>query len=125
MIKAVTPAPKMKIRTGDTVLVIAGKDKGQRGRVIRVIPEKQMVVLEGLTKDKEGNAVPLNAVWKHRKSRQADQPGDRIRRPSPLHVSKVMLIDPHSDKPTRVGRRLEDGRIVRYAKVSKETVDIK
>jgi len=115
---------KLKIKTGDTVEVISGKDKGQRGRVIRVIPDRMMVVVEGLSKDKEGKPVPLNAVTKHRKPRNPQQQGERIRIPAPLHISKVKLVDPHSGKPTRVGRRLEDGKWVRYAKVSNETIDI-
>lgn len=120
--------PKMKIRTGDSVLIIAGKDKGQRGRVIRVIPERRMVVVEGLTKDKEGKAAPLNAVTKHRKGRPGVQAGDRIRVAAPLHSSKVMVIDPLTDTPTRVARKVEKQKggkatIVRVAKKTGNTLD--
>ncbi len=113
---------KMKIKTGDTVLIIAGKDKGERGRVIGVNREKQTVLVEGLTKDKEGHAIPLNAMIKHRKAVQG-QPGEKLRKPSPLHVSNVMLIDPHTDEPTRVGKKLEGGKLVRISKNSGKIVD--
>lgn len=116
---------KLKIKKGDIVEIISGKDKGQRGRVIEVMTQKQKVVLEGLTKDKEGKATPLNAMTKHRKPRNPQDQGERLRLPAPLHVSKVMLVDPHSDKKTRVGRRIEDGEIVRFAKASGETIEVK
>jgi large subunit ribosomal protein L24 len=116
---------KLKVKAGDTVEIISGKDKGARGRVIRVIPKKMQVVVEGHEKDKEGHNVPLNAVTKHQKPRVAGEQGKRIRMAAPLHVSKVMLVDPHTGEPTRVGRRLEDGKLVRYAKKSKETIDVK
>lgn len=115
---------KIKIKKGDMVEIISGKDRGQRGRVIRVIPEKLQVVVEGLTKDKEGRQVPLNAATKHKKPRGPQDKGEKLRVPMPLHVSKVMLVDPHGDKPTRVGRRIEEGRLVRYAKTSNETIDV-
>lgn len=116
---------KLKLKTGDIVEIIAGKDKGARGRIVRVIPKKMMVVVEGHEKDKEGKNVPLNAVTKHRRARSQAEQSQRIRVAAPLHVSKVMLIDPHSDKPTRVGRRIEDGKLVRFAKASNETIDVK
>lgn len=118
-----TKQPKMKIKTGDTVMIIAGKDKGARGRVFKVMPKKMMVLVEGSEKDKEGNAVPLNAVTKHRKPRAMGEQGQRLKVAAPLHVSKVMLIDPKTNEPTRVGRRVEDGKLVRFAKKSKETID--
>jgi large subunit ribosomal protein L24 len=121
----IRPKTKLKIKSGDTVQIIAGKDKGATGRVVRVLTKRLMVVVEGHEKDKDGNTVPLNAVTKHRKARTATEQSARIRIAAPLHISKVMLIDPHSGKPTRVGRRLEDGKLVRYAKASKETIDVK
>lgn len=114
---------KMKIKTGDTVLIISGKDKGEKGRVIRVNREKQTVLVEGLKKDKEGHPQPLNAMIKHRKAVQG-QPGEKIRRSAPLHVSNVMLIDPHTDTPTRVGRKLEGDKLVRFSKKSGKIVDV-
>jgi large subunit ribosomal protein L24 len=117
------PRIKLKIKSGDNVMIIAGKDKGARGRVTRVITKKQMVVVEGHEKDKDGNVVPLNAVTKHRKPRAMGEQGQRLRIAAPLHISKVMLIDPKTSEPTRVGRRTEDGKSVRFAKKSKETID--
>lgn len=117
------PRVKLKIKSGDSVMIIAGKDKGARGRVARVITKKMMVLVEGHDKDKDGNAVPLNAVTKHRKPRAVGEQGQRLRIAAPLHISKVMLIDPKTNEPTRVGRRTEDGKSVRFAKKSKETID--
>ena len=119
---------KLKVKTGDTVIVITGKDKGQRGRIIAVEPKKQIVMVESLSRDKDGHSIPLNAVTKHRKARQVGEQGSKVKQPSPLHISKIMLIDPSSDKPTRVGRRLETPKgakkpvIVRYAKGSGKTI---
>ncbi|MGI8924538.1 MAG: 50S ribosomal protein L24 [Fimbriimonadales bacterium] len=116
---------KIKLKTGDTVEIIAGKDKGARGRIIKVMPKRMMVLVEGHEKDKDGVKVPLNAVTKHQKPRTMGEQGKKTRMAAPLHISKVMLIDPHSDKPTRVGRRVEEGKLVRYAKASNETIDVK
>jgi large subunit ribosomal protein L24 len=109
------PRFKMKVRAGDDVIVIAGKDKGRRGKVLRVVPETQRVVVEG-----------LNIVKRHTKPRPPanaqeaarQQPtGGVIQREAPLHVSNVQLVSPASDKPTRVGYRFDDqGRKVRVAR---------
>ncbi|MEI6512281.1 MAG: 50S ribosomal protein L24 [bacterium] len=110
--------PKPKIKKGDTVMVISGKDRGKRGQVIDVNPSKGTITLGG-----------INLVTRHQKQQpnaknpaQAQQAG-RIQKPAPMNVSKVMLIDPHSDKPTRVGRKIFEGKLVRYAKVSGEIID--
>lgn len=113
---------KLKIRSGDRVMIIAGKDKGQQGRVIEVDPKRMTVLVEGLNRDKQGQAPPLNAVTKHKKPRTAQEQGDKVRVPAPLHISKVMLIEPDSERPTRVGRRIEDGKLVRYAKKTGKTI---
>ncbi len=123
--RRITGRVKFKVKTGDTVQIIAGKDKGERGRVIKVDRKRGTVLVEGLTKDKEGRAVPLNAVTKHRKPRNPADKGERMRVPAPLHISKIMVIDPHTNEPTRVGRRWEDRRLVRYSKRSGETIDVK
>ncbi len=105
---------RMKIRTGDTVVVLSGKDKGQRGRVIRVLPRENRVVVDG-----------ANLVWRHRKARTLNQKGTKMQMPAPLFAGKVMLVCPHCDKPTRVGRkRGEDGRLYRYCKRCHEMVDV-
>lgn len=101
----------MKIKKGDQVIIIAGNDKGVRGAVLRVIPKKKQVVVEG-----------VNMVKKHQKPQQAGRgrtQGGIIEFEAPIDVSNVMLVDPQSGEPTRVGlRRDEDGRLVRVAKKS-------
>jgi large subunit ribosomal protein L24 len=106
--------PKLKIKVGDMIQVIAGKDKGERGKVVAVHREDQRVLVEG-----------LNLGTKHVKPRgmgQSARPGDRVSRAMPLHVSNVMLIDPKTDKPTRVGRKVIAGELTRYTKDSGEQV---
>lgn len=103
---------KMKVKKGDTVIVIAGKDKGKRGEVLRSIPADWRVVVQG-----------VNVVKRHTRP-GAGQPGGIVEKEAPIHASNVMLVDPKTDKPTRVGRRLlDDGRRVRYAKGSGEVLD--
>jgi large subunit ribosomal protein L24 len=102
----------MKIRLGDTVLVIAGKEKGKSGRVMRVILSKNRVVVEG-----------LNMRTKHIK-RTPQQAGQRVKFEGALSVSNVMLVDPKTKKPTRVGYTVDakTGRKDRIAKASKEII---
>ena len=103
----------MKIRRDDTVLVISGNDKGKRGRVLRVIPEQDRLIVEG-----------IRMLKKHTKPTQRDPQGGIVEREAPIHVSNVMVIDPHNDEPTRVGKkRLDDGRNVRVAARSGEMID--
>ena len=103
---------KMKIRKGDTVVVIAGKDRGKQGSVLRAIPADWRVIVEG-----------VNVVKRHTRP-SAGQPGGIVEKEAAIHISNVALVDPKSGKPTRVGRkRLEDGRNVRYAKASGEIID--
>lgn len=95
-----------KIVTGDEVLVIAGKDRGARGRVRQNMPRVDRVVVEG-----------VNRVKKHQRAIQGVRQAGIIEVEAPLHVSNVMLICPSCSKPTRVGfRRTEDGEKVRYCK---------
>ena len=107
---------KMKIREGDLVEVIAGNDKGVRGRVTKVLPKKQRVIVEG-----------VNIRKKHQRAVQAGQQETQpsiIQFEAPIHVSNVMLIDPNTDEKTRVGiRRDDDGDTVRVAKKSGEEID--
>ncbi len=101
-------APKVKIKKGDTVIVIAGKDKGAEGEVLQVIAEKNRVVVSG-----------INIVKKHNKP-TAETPGGINEIPAPIHVSNLMLKDPKSGNPTKVGRKLVDGKLQRYSKLSGE-----
>jgi large subunit ribosomal protein L24 len=102
-----------KIRKGDDVVVIAGKSKGARGKVLRVIPAKSRVLVSG-----------VNVVTKHVKPTRQNQRGGIERREAPIHISNVMIADPHSGEPTRVRiQALEDGRKVRVAVKSGEQID--
>jgi|TARA_B110000196_G_scaffold282195_1_gene263312 large subunit ribosomal protein L24 len=103
----------MKIKRDDMVLVISGNDKGKRGRVLRVYPERDRIIVEG-----------VRMMKKHTKPTQRDPQGGIVEREAAMHVSNVMLVDPKSDEPTRVGRqRLGEGRQVRVAKRSGEMID--
>ncbi len=101
------------VRRGDTVIVVAGKERGKRGRVLRVIPEKNRVIVER-----------INMIKRHQRPTQRVRQGGIIEREGPLHLSNVMLLDPTSGKPTRVGMRaLSDGTKVRVARKSGEIID--
>jgi large subunit ribosomal protein L24 len=101
------------VRKGDTVMVVAGKERGKKGKVLRVIPEKGRVVVER-----------LNLIKKHQKPTQKVRQGGIIEREGSIHLSNVMLIEPHSDKPTRVAMKaLSDGKKVRVARRSGEMLD--
>jgi large subunit ribosomal protein L24 len=84
-----------KIKSGDTVQVIAGADKGRRGKVIRVLNKDDKVLVEG-----------INQAWKHVRPTQQNPKGEKRRIDRPVHVSNLMVVDPEADKPTRV--RFED-----------------
>ncbi|WP_440997146.1 50S ribosomal protein L24 [Arhodomonas sp. SL1] len=103
-----------KIRKGDEVIVIAGKDKGRRGRVLRVLPERERVVVEN-----------VNMVKKHqRPNPQAGVQGGIIEKEMPLHVSNVAIYNPKSGKADRVGvSTTADGRKVRVFKSNNEQID--
>ena len=104
--------PKMKIKKGDQVEVLSGKDKGKRGEVVRAIPTAGKVVVRGVA-----------MVKKAQRPTQANQQGGIIEREAAIDVSNVALIDPKTDMPTRVGYRFdENGTKVRYAKRSGEEV---
>jgi large subunit ribosomal protein L24 len=101
------------VRKGDTVIVVAGKERGKKGKVLRVIPEKGRVVVER-----------INMIKKHQKPTQKLRQGGIIEREGAIHLSNVMLVDPASDKPTRVGMKaLSDGKKVRVARRSGEMLD--
>ena len=102
----------MKIRKGDRVKVIAGRSKGKVGDVLRVLPTESRVVVSG-----------VNVIKRHTKPGR-DQQGGIVEREAAIHVSNVALLDPKSEKPTKVGFKfLEDGRKVRFARASGETID--
>ena len=112
-------ANTMRIREGDNVIVIAGKDRGKTGRVLRTDPSKRRVYVEG-----------LNMIKRHQRPRsikdtqKSAQAGGIIEKEGPIAVSNVMLLDPQANKPTRVGVRFgDDGKRVRYAKRTGQAIE--
>jgi large subunit ribosomal protein L24 len=102
-----------KIRKGDEVIVIAGKNKGTRGKVLRVLPATDKVVVQG-----------VNVITKHVKPTRQNQRGGIERREAPIHISNVSIADPQTGEPTRVRiQTLEGGRKVRVAVKSGEQID--
>lgn len=105
--------PKLHVKKGDKVVVIAGKDKDKSGQVLVVYPRDQRVIVEG-----------VNLVKRHTKPNPAHPEGGIIEKEAPIHISNVQLADPQNGKPTRIGYKvLEDGTKVRYAKKSGEVID--
>ncbi len=105
-------AMKFKIKKGDKVVVITGRDKGRNGEVLRVLRAENRVVVQG-----------VNMMKRHTAPRPGE-PGGIVEREAAIHISNVAHIDPKSQKPTRVGYRfLDDGRKVRFAKRSGEILD--
>ena len=102
---------KVKIKRDDTVVVLSGKDKGKRGKVLKVLPSENKLVVDG-----------VNVVTKHKKPTQLDAGGIR-RFEKAIDVSNVASLDPKLDVPTRVGYKVIDGKKVRYAKKSGEVID--
>ena len=109
----------MRIREGDNVIVIAGKDRGKTGKVLRCEPSKRRLYVEGLNMVKR-NQRP-RSIKDTRKSAQA---GGIIEKEGPIAVSNVMLLDPQANKPTRVGVRVgDDGKRVRYSKRTGQAIE--
>ena len=103
---------KMKIKKGDTVKVISGKDKNKTGKVLSVVPALRKVVVEN-----------INLHTHFERSKQAGQPGTKVVAPSPMHVSKVQLVDSSSGNPSRIGYKfLENGNKQRIAKKSGKSI---
>ena len=100
----------MKIKKGDQVIVITGRDKGKTGEVIQAMPKDSKVVVRG-----------INLVKRHTKPTQ-ENAGGIVSKEQPIHVSNVALIDPKSGKATRVGMKIENGQKVRVAKKSGEVI---
>ena len=101
-----------KIKKGDSVVIRSGKDKGRSGTVLQVMPKDGKVLVEG-----------VNVAARHRKPSQANPQGGIDRIPAPLHISKVALADPKDGKPTRVRFETKDGKKLRVAVKSGETID--
>ena len=107
-------ATKLSVRKNDEVLVISGRDSGKRGRVLRVVPDRSRVVVEG-----------VNLIKRHtRPNPQKNVKGGIIEREAPIHASNVMLVCPDTSKPTRVGHKeLDGGRRVRISRRSGGVID--
>jgi large subunit ribosomal protein L24 len=103
---------KINIKKGDTVMVITGESKGQKGRVLEVDREKERILVEN-----------VNMVSKHTKPNAKAPQGGIVKKEAPVHVSNLMLLDPASGKPTRVGKKLNaKNKLVRYSKKSGEEI---
>lgn len=104
---------KMHIKKGDTVIVITGKDKGKKGRVLQSYPRDSKVLVEG-----------VNLVKKHSRPNKNNPQGGILNQEAPIHASNVMLVDPKSGNATRIGYKvLDNGKKVRIAKKSGEALD--
>ncbi len=101
-----------KIKKGDRVVVLSGKDKGKHGEVVRAIPKEMKVVVSG-----------VNVVTRHKKPSQVNPQGGLERSEAPIHVSKVAIEDPKTGKPTRVRFEVRDGNKVRVAARSGELIN--
>lgn len=113
---------KPKLRAGDKVMIIAGKDKGQEGYIFQISPTEQKAFVVQDNPENPDQPLPLNAMIKHKKARYQGERSARMKLPAPIHVSNLMLLDPKDGKPTRVGRKREDGKLVRVAKKSGQVV---
>ncbi|MDO4210445.1 MAG: 50S ribosomal protein L24 [Bacteroidales bacterium] len=102
---------KLHIKKGDNVMVLAGKDKGKTGTVTRVLVDKQRAVVEG-----------VNIIKKSQKPSAQNPQGGIVEVEAPIHISNLNVVDPKTGKATRVGRKVVDGKIVRYAKKSGEEI---
>jgi large subunit ribosomal protein L24 len=102
----------MNFKTGDKVIVIAGKDKDKTGKINKILRNENKVIVEG-----------INIVKRHQKPSQNNQSGGIIEREAPIHISNIMLVDPKSGKSTRVGHNIDKkGNKVRISKKSNETI---
>jgi len=102
---------KFKIKTGDKVVILAGKDKGEKGTVLQIIKDKERVIVEG-----------VNMIKKHIKPSTESPQGGIVEKEASIHISNVALIDSKSGKATRVGYEVKDGKKVRVSKKSKEVI---
>ena len=104
---------KIKLKKDDIVVVLAGTSKGKEGKIIKVIPSTNRAIVEG-----------VNMVSKHTKPNAANPQGGIIKQESSINISNLMLVDPKSGQPTRVGRRIDEkiGKLVRFAKKSGEVI---
>ena len=106
------PSMKLHVKKGDMVQVIAGDNKGKQGKVLKVEVDKQRAIVEG-----------VNLVKKATKPNAQNPQGGIVEKEAPIHISNMLVLDPKSGKPTKVGRKLDEkGKLVRYAKKSGEEI---
>jgi large subunit ribosomal protein L24 len=104
---------KLNFKKGEIVKVIAGEDKGKQGRVLAVIPNNHRAIVEG-----------LNMISKHTKPNAQNQQGGIVKQEAPIHISNLMLVDPKSGEPCKLGRKRDkNGKLVRYSKNSGELIN--
>lgn len=101
----------MKIKKGDQVQIMAGKDRGKQGEIVRVFPKDDKVIVKG-----------ANMMKRHMKVRREGEKGERVEKESPIHISNVMLVCPHTGKPTRIEYKVEGGEKVRVSKRSGKVI---
>lgn len=102
---------KLKIKSGDTVRVIAGDHKGSEGKVVRVLREKNKAIVEG-----------VNMISKHVKPSATNPQGGIVKKEAPIHISNIALIDPKTNEATRVAMKVEEGKKVRVSKKSNQVL---
>lgn len=106
------PKRKLKIRKGDHVVVLSGKDRGKHGEVLKMLPTENRAIVQGV------------AIMRHHQKQSATEEGGIVSKEAPVHISNLALEDPKDGKPTRIGFKfLKDGRKVRFAKRSGEVID--
>jgi len=101
----------MKLKKGDNVIIIAGKEKGKKGKIVRSLPKSNKVVVEG-----------LNLVSKNQRARRSNEKGQILKIAMPIHVSNVMILDPKTEKGSRVGKKMVGDRMVRVSKKSNQEI---
>ena len=102
---------KLKIKAGDNVIVIAGRDKNKTGKVLRVFPETNKAIVEG-----------VNIVQKHEKPSASNPQGGIVQKETPIQISNIAVVDPKTKKATKIGYRVEDGNKIRFAKKSNQAL---
>lgn len=101
----------MKLKKGDNIIIIAGKDKGKKGKILKVLVEKNKVIVEG-----------ANMMKKHQRPRKSGEKGSMINISMPLHASNVMVVDPKEGVATRIGKKEIGGKMVRIARKSNQEI---
>lgn len=101
----------MKLRKNDYVVIITGKDKGKKGKITRVLPKDNRVVVEG-----------LNILKKHQRPRKSNEKGQILKMAMPIHASNVMIIDPKTEKGSRIGKKMLGDKMVRITRKSNQEI---